>query len=62
MFILVYGAKGWIGGQFMELLKTSNVQYVSGTARVDDEDALRNEIEKSIQVMWFLSLGEHMGK
>ena len=46
MFILVYGAKGWIGGQFMELLKTSNVQYVSGTARVDDEDALRNEIEK----------------
>lgn len=46
MFILVYGAKGWIGGQFMELLKTSNIQHVSGTARVDDEDALRNEIEK----------------
>ena len=46
MLILVYGAKGWIGGQFMDILKTSNIQHVSGTARVDDEDALRNEIEK----------------
>ena len=45
MFILVYGAKGWIGGQFMDILKTSNIRHVSGTARVDDEDELRNEIQ-----------------
>lgn len=46
MFILVYGAKGWIGGQFMEILKTSDIRHVCGTARVDDEEALRNEIER----------------
>jgi dTDP-glucose 4,6-dehydratase len=46
MFILVYGAKGWIGGQFMEILKNSDIRHVSGTARVDDEEALRNEIER----------------
>jgi nucleoside-diphosphate-sugar epimerase len=45
MFILVYGAKGWIGGQFMDILKNSNIRHVSGIARVDDEYELRNEIQ-----------------
>ena len=46
MKILIYGANGWIGQQFIDVLKTSDViKYVSGTARCDNYDDLEKEIE-----------------
>jgi dTDP-glucose 4,6-dehydratase len=45
MKILIYGANGWIGQQFLDVLKTSDViNYVSGTARCDNYDDLEKEI------------------
>ncbi len=44
MFVLVYGF-GWIGQQFIELLKKENINYVLGKARCDNKEALINEIE-----------------
>ena len=35
--ILVYGAKGWIGGQFVSLLEKEGVEYVLGERRVGDD-------------------------
>ena len=35
--ILVYGAKGWIGGQFVSLLEKEGVEYVVGEKRLGDD-------------------------
>lgn len=45
MKVLVYGTRGWIGGQFTSILEKQNVSYVSGQARVDENNALEKEIE-----------------
>ena len=44
MKVLIYGSRGWIGTQFLEILKNNNVEHVSGTARIDDETSLIEEI------------------
>ena len=38
--ILIYGSKGWIGGQFMNILKSNNMHFVEGNSRVDNEKQL----------------------
>ena len=44
MNVLVYGAKGWIGQQFIHVLKENNTQFVEGVSRADNYDALLAEI------------------
>ena len=44
MRVLVYGSKGWIGGQFIEILKNKNISYVCGSSRVDNDETLNREI------------------
>ena len=38
MNILVYGSNGWIGKQFLEILKKNKINYYSGKSRVDNEN------------------------
>ena len=45
MNILIYGSKGWIGSQFIELLKKHDLTYHLGIARVDDIASLQKEIK-----------------
>jgi dTDP-glucose 4,6-dehydratase len=45
MFVLIYGSKGWIGEQFLNILKGNNIQHVCGSSRVENEDTLIKEIE-----------------
>ena len=42
--VLVFGTKGWIGGQFVKILEENNIDYVSGNSRADNDDTLRREI------------------
>ena len=44
MNILIYGSKGWIGSQFVEILKSQNFAFVEGKVRVDDYQKLLEEI------------------
>jgi dTDP-glucose 4,6-dehydratase len=44
MRILVYGSNGWIGGQFVKLLESLNIDFIKGKSRVDNEVDLINEI------------------
>ena len=45
MRILIYGHNGWIGQQFVDILKKRpDINYVLGIARVENYDALFNEI------------------
>jgi dihydrodipicolinate reductase len=36
MKVLIYGAKGWIGSQFVEIVKKADIEYVEGISRIDD--------------------------
>ena len=45
MKVLVYGSKGWIGGQFIDILKQNNIDYIEGKSRTDNEITLNDEIE-----------------
>jgi len=42
--ILIYGSRGWIGTQFIDLLNKNNINYKEGKARVNDIDDMKNEI------------------
>lgn len=44
MKVLIFGSNGWIGKQFIEILKINNIQYYSGTSRVDDIINLEKEL------------------
>jgi dTDP-glucose 4,6-dehydratase len=45
MRVLVYGSKGWIGGQFIEVLQNKNIDYICAKSRVDDVEGVKNEID-----------------
>ena len=46
MKVLVFGANGWIGGQFIEILVSNSINYIPGKSRVDDEVSVIAEIEE----------------
>lgn len=46
MKILIYGSSGWIGSQFVEILKDNNIDFSCGISRVDDNNSLIEEINK----------------
>jgi len=46
MNILVYGSKGWIGKQFIDLLVKQKIQFIEGTSRVDSIKDVTEELEK----------------
>ena len=45
MKVLVYGHAGWIGSQFVEILKKNSINHVLGTSRVDDTSSLYQELD-----------------
>ena len=45
MKILVYGSNGWIGNQFVSILKDLNVDYFCGESRADNKKNLEKEID-----------------
>lgn len=45
MKILVYGSNGWIGGQFVSILKEQDIPFFCGKSRTDNELELNKEID-----------------
>lgn len=45
MNILLYGHRGWIGGQFAYLLFANGIDYVKGSSRLENVEDVENEIE-----------------
>ena len=62
MKVLLYGSKGWIGGQFLRLLEKNNVEYVKGQARVDNDVMLNKEIEETKPTHVVSFIGRTHGK
>ena len=46
MNILIYGHQGWIGKQFTQILLEKSIQFIEGTARVDNVADIEEEIEQ----------------
>jgi len=46
MKVIVYGSHGWIGGQFLEVLRGENVSFVESVARADDINAVATELDR----------------
>ena len=44
MKVLIYGSKGWIGSQFLEILKNNSIEFYEGKSRVDNVKELEEEI------------------
>jgi 3,5-epimerase/4-reductase len=44
MKVLVYGSNGWIGGQFINILTSHNIDFVCGNSRVNDYEEILSEI------------------
>jgi nucleoside-diphosphate-sugar epimerase len=44
MKVLIYGSKGWIGNQFINILNKNNIHYEIGNSRVNCLDNLQKEI------------------
>jgi len=45
MKILIYGSSGWIGQQFIQILKEMNMCFYCGKSRVNEKEELLKEIE-----------------
>jgi dTDP-glucose 4,6-dehydratase len=45
MRVLVYGHKGWIGNQFIDILTKKSIEYYKGESRVDNSDDIENEFK-----------------
>mgnify|MGYP003986067603 CR=1 FL=1 len=62
MKILIYGSKGWIGCQFIEILKNDQTEYYEGKSRVDNLQEVEDEI-KAVKPTHVISLiGRTHGK
>ena len=62
MKVLVYGSKGWIGSQFINILKNNNIQFYNGNSRIDNIDDLINEITSIIPTHIISFIGRTHGK
>jgi dTDP-glucose 4,6-dehydratase len=60
--ILIYGSKGWIGTQFIDILKKNNISYIEGVVRVNDYDELLKEIDQISPTNVISFIGRTHGK
>lgn len=44
MKVLVYGSNGWIGGQFIDILKENNIDFICAKSRADNENDIQAEV------------------
>jgi dTDP-4-dehydrorhamnose reductase len=44
ILVLIYGSSGWIGGQFINLLRDKGIPFIHGKSRVDDTYTVEKEI------------------
>ena len=62
MKFLVYGHKGWIGSQVINILKKNNLDYILGNSRVNNKKNLENEILKHKPTNIISTIGRTHGK
>ena len=61
MKLLVYGSKGWIGSQFIDIASNAEHTVVSGKCRLDNIEAVRNELKETKPTHVFCFIGRTHG-
>lgn len=61
MKVLIYGAKGWIGGQFIDYLTNNNIECISGIARVENLNQVSTELDLQQPTHVFSFIGRTHG-
>jgi dTDP-glucose 4,6-dehydratase len=46
MRIIIYGSNGWIGNQFIKILKNNKIYFIKGKSRIDNNESLLQEINE----------------
>ena len=62
MVFLIYGAKGWIGSQFIEILNKNSLNYTIGSSRLYNIEDVKNEVDKIKPTHVFSFIGRTHGK
>ena len=62
MKFLIYGHNGWIGKQFIKYLDSTNILYICGEERVNNKEAVENEIRNITPTHIFSLIGRTHGK
>ena len=62
MKILVFGANGWIGNQFANILDKNNIEFLCGKSRVNDKLSLEKEINNYSPTHVISFIGRTHGK
>ena len=64
MKFLIYGSKGWIGGQFINIVRTKydDLSVVPGEARVNIVEDVERELDKVEPTHVFSFIGRTHGK
>ena len=47
MLILVFGSNGWIGKQFIEVLKKNKINFICGNSRINNLQDIKKEINST---------------
>ena len=62
MRFLIYGAKGWIGSQFIKILEKDEKDYIIGESRLYNINDVEKEIDKYNPTHIFSFIGRTHGK
>lgn len=62
MKVVVYGSKGWIGGQFINILTEKDITFAEGKARVENVEDVRAELQKERATHVISFIGRTHGK
>jgi len=62
MKIIVYGGNGWIGKQFVDILKNTDIDFICGKSRTDNNEQLIKEIEEFMPTHIVSFIGRTHGK
>ena len=62
MKLLVYGSRGWIGSQFIKILKKNNIDFTCGKVRANNLEDLRKEIQNVSPTHIISFIGRTHGK
>jgi len=60
--ILIYGSNGWIGTQFIDILKKNNISYIEGVVRANNYGELLKEIDQISPINVISFIGRTHGK
>ena len=58
---LLYGSKGWIGGQLKEFLIKQSIDFVEGVARCDDIEGVIAELDAHAPTHVICTIGRTHG-